>query len=106
VALMRPFLRGELNVVLADEPTQGVDVGARLDIYAALQDRAADGAAVVVKSSDALELAGLCDRVVVMSRGRIVDEIVGDELDERRIISAIIGNASTHGDQDDHADHA
>ncbi len=46
VALMRPFLRGELNVVLADEPTQGVDVGARLDIYAALQDRAADGAAV------------------------------------------------------------
>ena len=61
---------------------------------------------MLVKSSDAIELAGLCDRVVVMSRGRIVDEIVGDELDERRIISAIIGNASTHGDHDDHADDA
>ena len=47
---------------------------------------------MLVKSSDAIELAGLCDRVVVMSRGRIVDEIAGDELGERRIISAIIGH--------------
>ena len=69
VALMRPFLRGDLNVILADEPTQGVDVGARLDIYHALRDKAAEGTCVLVKSSDAIELAGICDRVVVMSRG-------------------------------------
>ena len=93
VALMRPFLRGDLNVILADEPTQGVDVGARLDIYHALRDKAAEGTTVLVKSSDAIELAGICDRVVVMSRGVIVDEIPRDELDERRIIAAIIGRA-------------
>lgn len=97
VALMRPFLRSELNVILADEPTQGVDVGARLDIYHALRDKAAEGTAVLVKSSDAIELAGICDRVVVMSRGEIVDEIPRSELDERRIIAAIIGRGSTHG---------
>ena len=44
------------------------------------------------KSSDPLELAGLCDRVVVMSRGTIVDEIHGDELGERRIVEAIVGS--------------
>jgi ribose transport system ATP-binding protein len=97
VALMRPFLRGELNVILADEPTQGVDVGARLDIYQALRDKAAEGTSILVKSSDAIELTGLCDRVVVMSRGVIVDEIPHSELEERRIIAAIIGQASRHG---------
>jgi ribose transport system ATP-binding protein len=97
VALMRPFLRSDLNVILADEPTQGVDVGARLDIYHALREKAAEGTAVLVKSSDAIELAGICDRVVVMSRGIIVDEIPRDELDERRIIAAIIGRGSAHG---------
>jgi ribose transport system ATP-binding protein len=97
VALMRPFLRGDLKVILADEPTQGVDVGARLDIYRALRAKADEGASVLIKSSDAIELAGICDRVVVMSRGVIVDEIPRDELDERRIIAAIIGRGSAHG---------
>jgi ribose transport system ATP-binding protein len=101
VALMRPFLKADLNVILADEPTQGVDVGARLDIYDALRQRAAEGVAVVVKSSDHIELSGLCDRVIVMSRGRIVDEIAKADLNEQRIISAIVGGTSGHGSDDD-----
>ena len=100
VALMRPFLRDDHEVILADEPTQGVDVGARLDIYRALRDKAADGTTVLVKSSDAIELAGMCDRVVVMSRGILVEEIARDDLDERRIIAAIIGRGSAHGGRD------
>jgi ribose transport system ATP-binding protein len=91
VSLTRPFLRGNVKLILADEPTQGVDVGARFDIYDALRAKANEGVALIVKSSDPLELAGLCDRVVVMSRGRIVDEIRGDELGERRIVEAIVG---------------
>ena len=91
VSLTRPFLWGEINVILADEPTQGVDVGARFDIYDAIREKANEGVAVLVKSSDPLELAGLCDRVVVMSRGRIVDEIQRSELGERRIVEAIVG---------------
>jgi len=95
VSLMRPFLRGDVKVILAEEPTQGVDVGARFDIYEALRSKTQEGVAALVKSSDPIELAGLCDRVVVMSRGRIVEEIPGDELGERRIVEAIVGSRST-----------
>ncbi|MBD0328954.1 MAG: sugar ABC transporter ATP-binding protein [Thermoleophilia bacterium] len=95
VSLTRPFLRGALHVLLADEPTQGVDVGSRFDIYEALRAKADDGVAVLVKSSDPLELSGLCDRVIVMSRGRIVDEIPRAELGERRIVEAIVGTGVT-----------
>jgi ribose transport system ATP-binding protein len=89
VAVSRTFLR-EPTVILAYEPTQGVDVGSRFDIYQALRTRTDAGTAMLVKSSDPLELAGLCDRVLVMSRGQIVEEIPGDELDELRIVEAIV----------------
>jgi ribose transport system ATP-binding protein len=92
VSLTRPFLRGDVKIILADEPTQGVDVGSRFDIYEALRAKANEGVAVIVKSSDPLELAGLCDRVVVMSRGRIVDELSGEQLGERTIVEAIVGS--------------
>ena len=89
VSLTRPFLR-DVHVIIADEPTQGVDVRSRFDIYEALRAKADDGVGMIVKSSDPLELSGLCDRVVVMSRGAIVDELRGDELTERRIIEGIV----------------
>jgi ribose transport system ATP-binding protein len=95
VALTRPFLRGNVRLILADEPTQGVDVGSRFDIYEALRSKAGEGVAVLVKSSDPIELSGLCDRVVVLSRGRIVDEISAADLSERRIIEAIVGSRAT-----------
>jgi ribose transport system ATP-binding protein len=100
VSLMRPFLRGDVKVILAEEPTQGVDVGARFDIYEALRGKTQEGVAAVVKSSDPIELAGLCDRVVVMSRGRIVEEIPGNELEERRIVEAIVGSRSAVSNKD------
>jgi ribose transport system ATP-binding protein len=89
VAVSRTFLR-EPAVILAYEPTQGVDVGSRFDIYTALRTRSDAGSAILVKSSDPIELSGLCDRVLVMSRGTIVEEIPGDELDELRIVEAIV----------------
>jgi ribose transport system ATP-binding protein len=89
VSVSRTFLK-KPSVILAYEPTQGVDVGSRFDIYKALRARTNDGAALLVKSSDPLELAGLCDRVLVLSRGQIIEEIPGDELDEVRIVEAIV----------------
>jgi ribose transport system ATP-binding protein len=89
VSVSRTFLK-EPSVILAYEPTQGVDVGSRFDIYAALRARTDAGAGLLVKSSDPLELAGLCDRVLVMSRGQIIEEIPGDELTELRIVEAIV----------------
>jgi ribose transport system ATP-binding protein len=89
VSVARSFLR-KPSVILAYEPTQGVDVGSRIDIYNALRARADSGAALLVKSSDPIELSGLCDRVFVMSRGTIIEELPGDELDETRIVEAIV----------------
>jgi ribose transport system ATP-binding protein len=94
VSLARSFLRGNVNVILADEPTQGVDVRSRFDIYEALRSKAAEGTAIIVKSSDPIELAGFCDRVMVMSRGQIIHEIGRDDLTEQRIIESMV--ASIH----------
>jgi ribose transport system ATP-binding protein len=84
VMLSRAML-AEPRVLLAEEPTQGVDAGARVDIYRILRDAADEGAAVVVLSSDNVELQGLCDRVIVMSRGEIIDELTGDGVTEAAI---------------------
>lgn len=84
------------TVLLADEPTRGVDVGARSEIYATLRGFADEGNGVAVVSSDAIELAGLCDRVLVLSRGRIVQELVGEAVSERSITGAAITATGEH----------
>ena len=84
VMLSRAML-AEPRVLLAEEPTQGVDAGARVDIYRILRDAADGGAAVLVLSSDNVELEGLCDRVIVMSRGEVIDELTGDGVSEAAI---------------------
>lgn len=89
VVLARTLL-AEPRVLLAEEPTQGVDAGARVDIYAILRGAADDGAAVVILSSDGVELEGLCDRVVIMSRGHIVAELEGDAVTEAEIARAAL----------------
>lgn len=82
------------RVVLADEPTQGVDVGSRAEIYGFLRERAAQGTGVVVVSSDFRELSGLCDRVSVMSRGRVVGELSGKEVTEEAILEGVLTSST------------
>lgn len=89
VVLARALL-SQPGIVVADEPTQGVDVGARAEIYKILRETSASGVPVVVASSDAKELEGLCDRVIVMSRGQVVEELVGAEITEERIVNAAV----------------
>jgi ribose transport system ATP-binding protein len=89
VLFARSLARGPA-VLLADEPTRGVDVGARMELYRILRKTADQGAAVVVLSSDAIELQGLCDRVLVFSRGNIVRSLVGDDITEENITGAAI----------------
>jgi ribose transport system ATP-binding protein len=78
------------KVLLVDEPTQGVDIGARMEIYKVLREAAAAGTAVIVVSSDALEVAGLCDRVLIFSRGHIVKELRDGAVSENNITSAVL----------------
>ena len=78
-------------LLIADEPTQGVDVGARADIYAILRQASDRGIPVVIASSDSKELEGLCDQVLVMSRGQVVATLTGDAITEERMVSAAVG---------------
>ncbi|WFE27843.1 ATP-binding cassette domain-containing protein [Solwaraspora sp. WMMD791] len=89
-ALLARAALGEPAVLLVEDPTQGVDAGARVEIYRVLRELAARGAAVVVLSTDAVELEGLCDRVLVFSRGRVQAELAADTLSERHVTGAAV----------------
>ncbi len=93
-AVLARWLRTEPKVVLLDEPTQGVDVGAKAAIYREIRRIAADGVGVLVASSDAEELAHLCDRVLVMRSGAIAAELHDATLTEERIIAEVQGATS------------
>jgi ABC-type sugar transport system ATPase subunit len=77
--------------LLLDDPTVGVDVGSREEIYGVLRDVVRSGRAVVVITSDLLELLSLADRAVVMYRGRLTGEFSGASLDEQQVLQAALG---------------
>jgi len=82
-------------VLIADEPTQAVDAGARIELYRFLRRAADQGSAVIVLSSNARELEGLCDRVLVFSRGRVAAELAGDQVTEDAITRSALTSAMT-----------
>jgi ribose transport system ATP-binding protein len=84
VVLARALL-SQASLVLAEEPTAGVDVGARMEIYRILRDVSNQGTPIVIVSSDGLELEGLCDRVLVFSRGHVVGELAGADVTEEKV---------------------
>ena len=90
VVLGRWLTRGAKLFIL-DEPTVGVDVGAKVEIYALVEKLAADGAAVLVSSSDPGELVGLCDRILVMLRGEIITEISTNGLGVDHLVALTTG---------------
>ena len=78
------------RVLLLDEPTQGVDVMSRADIYDTIRRAAADGCAVLVASSDLAEIHALCDRTLILTRGRISDEVAAGALDVDGLTSLVL----------------
>ena len=86
--LLARWLHRECRVLLLDEPTRGVDIGARADIYAELEILAAAGKALVVVSSDLLELMALCDRIAVMSAGALVAIFEHGQWSEAALLNA------------------
>jgi ribose transport system ATP-binding protein len=96
--VLAKWLRNEPKALLMDEPTQGVDVGAKAGIFELIANAAAAGAGVLVCSSDAKELALICDRVLVMRDGEIVAEVSrGTQLSEAGLVRAGLGIAKSNG---------
>jgi ribose transport system ATP-binding protein len=89
VVMARALLSNPV-MILADEPTQGVDVGARSELYDILRQASSEGIPVVVASSDAKELEGLCDTVYVLSRGQVVKTLQDGENREAAMIEAAV----------------
>lgn len=92
-------LRTNPLVLLLDEPTQGVDVGAKSSLYQMIAGAAQAGAGVLVSSSDTKELASLCDRVLVMRGGSIAAEFSAERLNEEELVRAGLGLGGTDADQ-------
>jgi len=98
-AVLARWLRTEPTVLLLDEPTQGVDVGAKAAIYRQITDAAANGLAVMITSSDAEELVHLCDRVIVLRAGMVSAELAGSSLTEERLVAETLGATSDRKNQ-------
>ena len=85
------FLQPDPTIIVLDEPTRGVDIGAKRDIYFLIQRLAAEGRGIVVISSELVELIGLCHRVAVMRAGAIQAVLSGNQLSEGELIAYATG---------------
>jgi rhamnose transport system ATP-binding protein len=91
--MIAKWLNTEPKVLVLDEPTRGIDVGAKADVHRLIDDLASQGMAVILISSDLPEVLAMSDRVVVMREGRKVADIGRDDVDQERVMTAAIGTA-------------
>lgn len=80
----------EPDVLILDEPTRGIDVGAKYEIYCIINDLVAAGKSVIMISSELPEVLGMSDRIYVMNEGKIVGELNKEEADQELIMSCIL----------------
>ena len=83
------------RLLILDEPTRGIDVGAKYEIYSLIAALAARGCGILLISSEMPELLGMCDRLHVMNEGRLVAEFPAAEATQARIMGAIVGAGET-----------
>ena len=82
------------DILILDEPTRGIDVGAKYEIYCIMNQLATEGKTVIMISSELPELLGMCDRLYIMNEGRIVGEMNAEEATQESIMARIIQSES------------
>jgi ribose transport system ATP-binding protein len=92
--VLAKWLAGEVRIFIFDEPTRGIDVGAKVEIYQLMNRLTARGAGIIMISSELPELLGMSDRILVMHRGRIQAEFDAASATEERVLSAALGVTS------------
>ncbi|OHV58604.1 L-arabinose ABC transporter ATP-binding protein AraG [Mesorhizobium sp. LCM 4577] len=95
VILGRGLSEQDIRVLIVDEPTRGIDVGAKSEIYELLYQLAEDGMAIIVVSSELPEVMGICDRILVMCGGRISAELTRGQFAEKAILAAALPDKKT-----------
>jgi len=86
--ILAKWLLLEAQFLLLNDPTRGIDVATKQDIYALLRGLAEQGKSILIYTTDYEELIGLCDRVIIMYKGQIKKILVGDEISEANILTA------------------
>ncbi|HVY18672.1 MAG TPA: sugar ABC transporter ATP-binding protein [Bauldia sp.] len=96
-ALLARWLATKPQVIILEEPTHGIDIGAKEEVYRIIRELAKEGKGIIVVSSDAQEIAGLCDRVIGFNRERAVGELTGKDVTPEAIVSLTVqhGTAET-----------
>ncbi len=90
--LLGKWLFAEPDILILDEPTRGIDVGAKYEIYCIINEMVAKGKSVIMISSEMPELLGMCDRIYVMNEGRMIAEMDGKEATQEKIMAEIINS--------------
>ena len=90
--LLGKWLFAEPDILILDEPTRGIDVGAKYEIYCIINRMVAEGKSVIMISSEMPEILGMCDRIYVMNEGRMITEMSGKEATQEKIMTEIINS--------------
>lgn len=85
--ILARWMSTDATVMIFDEPTKGIDIGAKADIYLLMEKMAAEGIAIIMVSSELTEVMGMSDRILVMSDGKITGELMKDEFSEESILN-------------------
>lgn len=93
--LLGKWLFAEPDILILDEPTRGIDVGAKYEIYCIINKMVAEGKSVIMISSEMPEILGMCDRIYVMNEGKFIAEMNGKEATQEKIMTEIINSGKT-----------
>ena len=88
--VLSKWLFAQPDVLILDEPTRGIDVGAKFEIYSIINELSEQGKGVIMISSEMAEMLGMCDRIYVMNEGVLVGELSAEEATQERIMSLIV----------------
>lgn len=91
--ILAKWLSTDVDVLIMDEPTKGIDIGAKAEIYKLMEEIVAAGKSIIMVSSEMTEVIGMSDRVLVMREGKLVGELDRSELEEERIITYAVGGS-------------
>jgi putative multiple sugar transport system ATP-binding protein len=95
--LVAKWMFAEPDILIMDEPTRGIDVGAKYEIYCIINQLVTEGKSVLMISSEMPEILGMCDRVYVMNEGKIVGELDQDSASQEVIMSMILQSVRGYG---------
>ena len=92
--MLAKWLNTAPRILIVDEPTRGIDIGAKAEVHRLLRDLASEGVAIMVISSDLPEVLSLADRVLVMREGRLVGEFEGEAASEEKVMRLAVGSGA------------